>query len=80
MPRNYERALAKFGENVEAFAAKLNAESARPETIEEDEERGNFYWSEEDQAWQSEGDPNWDFIGSVAWEDGKWVADYQEHE
>lgn len=80
MARRYERALRRFTDECEAFAAELNEEGATPEGLEDGEERGLFFWSEEDAAWQHGGDEDWvEFLGSVCWEEGRWTAEAQEH-
>lgn len=80
MAKQYEQALRAFGDECEVFATQLNEEFATPESLEDGEERGLFYWSEQDTAWQHSGDKQWsEFLGSVCWEEGRWRADWQEH-
>jgi hypothetical protein len=76
---DYDEALAEFGQQCESFAGELNAERARPEGLEDGETRDLFYWSQQDTAWQHQGRDGWEFLGSVAWQNGSWAADWQEH-
>lgn len=80
--KRYFRAFKAFEEECKEFAKTLNSRKARPEDFEDLDDVDQFYYSEEDTAWQHTGDSEWDeFMGSVFWnkEKGIWDVEVMEH-